>query len=229
MYKRRHVIRRPLGLLQEGGGGGGVSGWLKELRWWWMWRGVGGGGRAPTNLTGVDIMSSRAARRSAEQLWGRLQVKDESSPEGAHQSLMEWHIREERRREGVGERGCGGVGTQQTANAPACCWALTLLRTSRCCRIESVQKGPVIRRKKKGGEGGFRGLVMQHQWRHHDRRRPGTGVTSRVLFQHRSGKQCASRQQWWLQSTNSNTTRLQAAWCRGRELFAAGCVLQIGS
>lgn len=38
-----------------------------------------------------------------EQLWGRLQVKDESSPTGRHQSLMDWHIWEERQGETEGE------------------------------------------------------------------------------------------------------------------------------
>lgn len=58
----------------------------------------------PDRLRGACFMLCRAVcscmwagSELTEQLWGRLQVKDESSPVGRHQSLMDWHIWEERR------------------------------------------------------------------------------------------------------------------------------------
>lgn len=62
--------------------------------------------------------------RASEQLWDGLQVKDESSPTGRHQSLMDWCIREGKKRQGEE----GEPGREQTTNTPSLRPVLTLVR-----------------------------------------------------------------------------------------------------
>lgn len=91
----------------------------------------------PHNLWGAYIMLFRAvcscmwARAElTEQLWGRLQVKDESSPQGRHQSLMDWHIWEERQREAEGDPGGNRQWTHSYAAEFWPCWEAESLLTS---------------------------------------------------------------------------------------------------
>lgn len=57
-----------------------------------------------------------------EQLWCRLQVKDESSPMGRHLSLMGWHIWEERQRDTEGEPGDNRQQTHSYTVEAWPCW-----------------------------------------------------------------------------------------------------------
>lgn len=77
-----------------------------------------------------------ACAELTEQLWSRLQVKDESSPAGRHQSLMDWHIWEERVRDRRRAR------REQTTNTLLHCWALTLLRGRRVISVQPSQAYP---------------------------------------------------------------------------------------
>lgn len=87
-----------------------------------------------------------AGAELTEQLWGRLQVKDESSPTGRHQSLMEWHIWEGRQRETEGGQG----GRRQQTHA----WVLTLLRSRRVIAVQPRQTHPSAHEPSQaGGEG----------------------------------------------------------------------------
>lgn len=63
-----------------------------------------------------------ACAELTEQLWGRLQVKDKSSPRGRHQSLMDWHIWEERVRATEGEPGESRQQTHSYAVEFWPCW-----------------------------------------------------------------------------------------------------------
>lgn len=72
-----------------------------------------------------------------EQLWGRLQVKDESSPRGRNQSLMDWHIWEERL-----ERDRRRARREQTTNTLLHCWVLTSLRSRSVIAVQPGQAHP---------------------------------------------------------------------------------------
>lgn len=99
----------------------------------------------PHSLWGAYIMLRRAVcscmwacAELTEQLWGRLQVKDESSPRGRHQSLMDWHIWEERQREGDRRR----ARREQTTNTLLRYRVLTLSRSRRVIAVQPSQAHP---------------------------------------------------------------------------------------
>lgn len=96
-----------------------------------------------TNLWWAYILVCRAVPSSmwacaelTEQLWSRLQVKDESSPMGRHQSVMDWHIWEKRVRDRRRAR------REQTTNTLLHCWALTLWRSGRVISVQPSQAYP---------------------------------------------------------------------------------------